>query len=65
LPEEQGEIDLRQMLMIFVFAIANLPETFRITGDGRAVIGQIFFVHPALPLKAEKSLLGFLSDGCE
>jgi len=53
------------MLMIFVSAIADLPEALWITGDGRTVIGQVLPVHSAFPLKTDESLSGFFGDGCE
>ena len=53
------------MLVIFVFAVADLPEAFRLAGDRCAVIGQELLISPAFSLKPKKALLGILGDGGE
>lgn len=51
--------------MILVSAVAHLPQTLSVTGDRRAVIGKIFFLYLAPPLKPEETLLQFFGDGGE
>ena len=65
LAEDQGQIQLGQTVVLLVLAVLNLPEIFRVAGDGGDVVSPEFVVHPSSSLKPEKLVLRFLADGRE
>lgn len=60
--EKQGQIYLRQRFVVLVFAIACLFETFGVTGNRCAVVGQVLFFGPTFALKIKKPLPGIFGN---
>ena len=64
-PEKKGQIDLRQVLTVFVFAVSDLLHRLRVTGNRCTVVSPAFLFCMAFPLQAEEVRLGFFRYGLE
>ena len=45
LTKDQGQVDLRKTVVLFVLSVLNLFQTLGITGDGSDIVGKIFPKH--------------------
>ena len=61
--EDQCQVDLRELVVLFVLSVLDLLQALGVTGDGTDIVGKILLVQSPFSLQSEEVMPAFICYG--